>query len=175
MDRNRKSLVDVEGPPPVLKELARIYCWAFVTTIACTLYYAIVIVFVEILGVHSGPGWQIATALVCFFVLKFSAVGRLVQLSEGLKDPILLSIMLFLLSLPLLVDPLLLVIWLVRTRRFLRKSGIDVSSWWISPSALSWRNDGNCAYCGYNLTGNVSGVCPECENAIRALSGGTSA
>jgi rubrerythrin len=23
-----------------------------------------------------------------------------------------------------------------------------------------------CTVCGYNLTGNVSGVCPECGNAI---------
>lgn len=28
------------------------------------------------------------------------------------------------------------------------------------------RNDGLCMECGYNLTGNVSGVCPECGAAI---------
>ncbi len=26
--------------------------------------------------------------------------------------------------------------------------------------------DGRCAYCDYDLTGNVSGVCPECGNQI---------
>jgi hypothetical protein len=34
------------------------------------------------------------------------------------------------------------------------------------------RNVGHCRFCGYNLTGNVSGVCPECgkpiENVVRA-------
>ncbi|MBU0640342.1 MAG: hypothetical protein KKB50_15875 [Planctomycetes bacterium] len=35
------------------------------------------------------------------------------------------------------------------------------------PTALLWRSDrrsrpGCCTRCGYNLTGNVSGVCPEC-------------
>lgn len=27
--------------------------------------------------------------------------------------------------------------------------------------------DGRCAACGYNLTGNVSGVCPECGMPVR--------
>jgi len=34
------------------------------------------------------------------------------------------------------------------------------------PTLLLWRSDrprtGHCRTCGYNLTGNVSGVCPEC-------------
>ena len=34
-----------------------------------------------------------------------------------------------------------------------------------------WERDrpkprGHCVHCGYNLTGNVSGVCPECGNAV---------
>jgi len=38
-------------------------------------------------------------------------------------------------------------------------------------SALLWRRDrrirpGHCLKCGYDLTGNVSGVCPECGTAI---------
>lgn len=36
---------------------------------------------------------------------------------------------------------------------------------------LWWRDcrhaEGNCPYCGYDLTGNVSGVCPECGRSIR--------
>ena len=40
------------------------------------------------------------------------------------------------------------------------------------PTLLLWRRDrrkpraGLCPYCGYDLTGNVSGVCPECGSAI---------
>jgi len=30
---------------------------------------------------------------------------------------------------------------------------------------------GSCRDCGYNLTGNVSGVCPECGEAISDMSG----
>jgi hypothetical protein len=38
-------------------------------------------------------------------------------------------------------------------------------------SVLVWRGgrkplEGHCKKCGYNLTGNVSGVCPECGTAI---------
>jgi hypothetical protein len=40
-----------------------------------------------------------------------------------------------------------------------------------TPTVLLWHRDrrlppGHCQHCGYDLTGNVSGVCPECETAI---------
>ena len=31
---------------------------------------------------------------------------------------------------------------------------------------------GHCAQCGYNLTGNTSGTCPECGRAVTAMSEG---
>ncbi|MCH7840212.1 MAG: hypothetical protein IID38_08260 [Planctomycetes bacterium] len=39
------------------------------------------------------------------------------------------------------------------------------------PSALLWRRHrltlpGHCSQCSYNLTGNVSGVCPECGTPV---------
>lgn len=38
------------------------------------------------------------------------------------------------------------------------------------------RNTGHCLRCGYDLTGNVSGVCPECGTGVgRAGSGGSAA
>ncbi len=41
----------------------------------------------------------------------------------------------------------------------------------LIPTAILWRRDrrprkGDCQYCGYNLTGNESGVCPECATAV---------
>ncbi len=45
------------------------------------------------------------------------------------------------------------------------------------PTACLWWRDrrriplGHCQKCGYNLTGNVSGVCPECGKAISDMSG----
>ena len=40
------------------------------------------------------------------------------------------------------------------------------------PTAWLWRRDrrhppGHCPNCGYNLTGNESGVCPECAAPVR--------
>ncbi len=40
------------------------------------------------------------------------------------------------------------------------------------PTAILWRRDrrplkGHCLHCGYNLTGNESGVCPECATPVR--------
>ena len=54
---------------------------------------------------------------------------------------------------------------------------LEVPLWWLFliagiPSAYAWYRDrqswapGHCSKCGYNLTGNVSGRCPECGNAI---------
>ena len=40
------------------------------------------------------------------------------------------------------------------------------------PTAILWRRDrrtvplGHCPHCGYNLTGNESGVCPECATPV---------
>ena len=39
------------------------------------------------------------------------------------------------------------------------------------PTAILWRRDrrprkGHCKSCGYNLTGNESGVCPECSTPV---------
>jgi predicted amidophosphoribosyltransferase len=41
------------------------------------------------------------------------------------------------------------------------------------PTAYLWWRDrrtppGHCPKCGYNLTGNVSGICPECGTPIQA-------
>lgn len=45
-----------------------------------------------------------------------------------------------------------------------------------TPTAILWRRDrrpkcyppGHCRFCGYDLTGNVSGICPECGTACEA-------
>jgi len=59
----------------------------------------------------------------------------------------------------------------------------STQSWWIvlplgwvfllvtAPTAVLWWRDrpfpeGHCRTCGYNLTGNVTGVCPECGERI---------
>jgi hypothetical protein len=56
-------------------------------------------------------------------------------------------------------------------------SGAGLPCWVIAtmfatpPAVMWWRSRrmpaGHCQKCGYNLTGNVSGRCPECGTAIR--------
>jgi hypothetical protein len=50
---------------------------------------------------------------------------------------------------------------------------------WTVVATLSRRRrrilPGNCAHCGYNLTGNTSGVCPECGTPIQSHRGRMSA
>jgi hypothetical protein len=46
-----------------------------------------------------------------------------------------------------------------------------VSALLLAASIVAWRgrrkpNKGHCQHCGYDLTGNVSGVCPECGTGI---------
>jgi hypothetical protein len=36
----------------------------------------------------------------------------------------------------------------------------------ISPFTRKQRKPGSCGHCGYDLTGNVSGVCPECGTRV---------
>jgi hypothetical protein len=40
--------------------------------------------------------------------------------------------------------------------------------WWLDPRSYL---PGHCQKCGYDLTGNVSGRCPECGKAIASLEG----
>ena len=57
-----------------------------------------------------------------------------------------------------------------------RQTDISLPLWMLLPvielpSLYLWRNNrrvapGHCAACGYNLIGNVSGICPECGNAV---------
>jgi len=65
--------------------------------------------------------------------------------------------------------------FIIKTNKF--SITIMVSFWLIvfvgfAGTALLWRWDdtpmppGHCQSCGYNLTGNVSGVCPECGEHI---------
>jgi hypothetical protein len=59
-----------------------------------------------------------------------------------------------------------------------RSGGLVVMPLWMLlvvvavPTAVLWWRDrrripaGHCRQCGYNLTGNVSGRCPECGTAV---------
>ncbi len=67
-------------------------------------------------------------------------------------------------------------VWLPEYRRYKTSSDLLIVPLWIPfvttaiPTFIFWRRDrryppGHCVDCGYNLTGNVSGRCPECGKA----------
>ena len=63
----------------------------------------------------------------------------------------------FLFGLPFYLIPTLLVIWLWAILRRLRARRRQERAAWLQ---------GRCVGCEYDLTGNQSGVCPECGRAI---------
>ena len=69
--------------------------------------------------------------------------------------------------------------WWIRILRPIPSAWAVIVPLWIPPVVLAiptyilWRRDrryppGHCQECGYNLTGNVSGVCPECGTKIES-------
>ena len=61
-------------------------------------------------------------------------------------------------------------LWIV----FIASGGLAGGLWLTgrhSSAAMRIRT-GHCVHCGYNLTGNVSGVCPECGTAVASSKAG---
>jgi hypothetical protein len=51
---------------------------------------------------------------------------------------------------------------------------LPLLQWWASRRARARRTKGQCARCSYDLTGNVSGVCPECGTPTQSAEGAKS-
>jgi hypothetical protein len=63
---------------------------------------------------------------------------------------------------------LLLVLVNSSVTRTLRRAGLRVGFWGVKDEDVERvLNPLLCRNCGYDLTGNVSGICPECGNAVR--------
>jgi hypothetical protein len=57
---------------------------------------------------------------------------------------------------------------------FLVFLAVPIISWrWIIPRLIRWivvrRTENRCRVCSYDLTGNVSGICPECGSPIEDM------
>ena len=61
------------------------------------------------------------------------------------------------------VWPIALAIWFLLFMPVAFLVGIPILLLWPKPKPIP---HGHCRNCGYNLTGNVSGICPECGERI---------
>ncbi|MEE8171219.1 MAG: hypothetical protein V3T70_11795 [Phycisphaerae bacterium] len=65
--------------------------------------------------------------------------------------------------------PVALIAAYVRGLRTLRRAGVPAGLWGVTDEdVLRFIEPGRCRHCGYDLTGNVSGRCPECGTIISA-------
>ncbi len=71
---------------------------------------------------------------------------------------------------PVLSLLIMLVINLQATRK-LREAGLHVGFLGVREEDVIRLQPNLCGQCGYDLTGNVSGICPECGTAVAADSG----
>lgn len=71
----------------------------------------------------------------------------------------------------IMIMPLINLIFLLMENNaataLLKRNGLDVGFWGVSDEVVVQQlSADSCSKCGYNLTGNVSGVCPECGQVI---------
>jgi len=113
------------------------------------------------------PGWPVMAIVVLFPWLIFWAVGYFLLRFAPRRKPVL-SILLF-------VDASLFVVVLLKTLvddpSFLFHTiGAFACGcgWYLAHQRMppDRGGRGRCAQCGYDLTGNMSGTCPECGTAI---------
>ena len=110
---------------------------------------------------HKGATQWVAAViggLIIFFVVYGVSYRFLCRFGE--RHPILEPV--FAIGMPGLLG-LLAGIHVVR--RSIRRDNVRSFRLWRDPDYRPF-GPGHCQKCGYNLTGNVSGVCPECGEAV---------
>jgi len=114
----------------------------------------------------STPGLSIGF-LVCTLALHVCVIVGVVSLMRALRRNIVWIVLCgFAMLMPLLGLLILLSINSQATRH-LREAGIKVGFMGVSDEVVRRATSANiCQSCGYDLTGNESGVCPECGTAV---------
>ena len=150
---------------PDIKRLAARQRWLlWLGLVAIGLHFALMILFARVgqYGIWI-RGAAMALQLVLYVVLIVGVVLLLVAQGNHIAMVIACGI--------LMVAPCgnLLVLLLVNmsVTRTLRRAGLRVGLLGVDPKEVERIiNPGLCSSCGYDLTGNTSGVCPECGVAI---------
>lgn len=73
-----------------------------------------------------------------------------------------LGLLLFAVALPFAGQTPGLVLWMVG----MAAMAADVVMLLLWPQRPAWTRPGHCVHCGYDLTGNATGRCPECGKEV---------
>lgn len=118
------------------------------------------------------PAWAMspfvgAVVLVAVFGLVVLLVVGVILLLSALRAHIAVIIVGALLSFAPCINLLVLMAVNMSATRVLRKAGLKVGFMGVPDAEVVRRLSPNlCRQCGYDLTGNVSGRCPECGTMI---------
>jgi hypothetical protein len=148
-----------------LRDIARHHRWVMIALAATSIYYfvALPLNLLPSLGPCGLSGLPFMVSLFVFIAIKLYSLTSFVRLSESLNDPVIVSIIQFLLMFVFLIDVAILAIAALPRALTVRAAGVNIRWYWISPTLVSRQMSAElCTRCGYNLTGNVSGRCPEC-------------
>lgn len=153
---------------PNLPLIVRRQRWAVVALSLILLTYALELMLGIVPRFQAPAGSPLIwTALVWILTVKTVTVLCIVLLLRAFKDPpVAIVVQAWIATMPFM-DILMLMITALRVRTALAESGVKVGWLWVSDDEVARRLAGlACRKCGYTLTGNVSGRCPECGTAI---------
>lgn len=106
-------------------------------------------------------------AIVQISLLLIVLVGVMALMSASGVHPFYIALSALLLLVPYVNLIVLFAANRVATQ-ILRETGLHIGIFGVDLQRLEWKlNTDLCDNCGYNLTGNTSGICPECGYAKR--------
>ena len=148
---------------PDLRKLARRQRWLLWMVLATLLLEA-----VSFSGHFSGFGAiGFLTLTLGAIVIRILVLVGTIMLMVARGDHPAIVVLIGILMLAPCINLLMLLLVNSHVTRTLKAAGLHVGLMGVDPQELERIvNRDLCTHCGYNLTGNTSGVCPECGRAI---------
>ena len=118
---------------------------------------------------RGSPGIVVIATTLVLVGIRVAVVVGAVLVMRALRTNFGVLICCAILMILPVVNVLILLLEGHRAKRVLRRVGLRVGLMGVRDEDVVIRLGKNrCRQCGYNLTGNVSGICPECGTVIRA-------
>ena len=118
----------------------------------------------------ASAGWAYAVFTLLHVTIYVLLVAGVVLLLTAEDNNVVLILLCAILMLAPCANVLLLLLVNMSVTRTLRRAGLHVGFMGAKDEEVERHlNPMLCKKCGYNLTGNVSGICPECGRAIEQV------